>query len=144
MEILGEDSLLANLKRLAESLKVADHVKFLGQVPKSDMPFYHAASDLFVDPCLVGQGYAALEALSCGKPAIGFKVGQIKVENGRDGFLVEFGDVKEIARKVIWLVENASKRQKMGVYGRKRVVRHCSLRGRANDIINLYERIMFS
>jgi len=142
--ILGEGSLLGDLQGLARDLNVADHVKFLGQAPKSDMPFYHAASDLFVDPCLVGQGYATLEALSCGKSAIGFKVGQIKVENGRDGFLVELGDVKEIARKVIWLVENASERQKMGVYGRKRVVRHCSLRGRANDIINLYEKIMSS
>jgi glycosyltransferase involved in cell wall biosynthesis len=142
--ILGEGTLLADLQRLASDLNVADHIKFLGQVPKTDMPFYYAAGDIFVDPCLVGQGYAALEALSCGKPVIGFTVGQIKVEDGRDGFLVEFGDVKEIARRIIWLVENPSKRQKMGVCGRKRVEGHCSLKGRINDIISLYEKVISS
>jgi len=47
--ILGEGSLLADLQRLASGLNVADHVKFLGQIPKTEMPFYYAASDLMLD-----------------------------------------------------------------------------------------------
>lgn len=140
--ILGEGLLLVDLQRLVDTLKVAHHVKFLGQVPLTDMPYYHAASDIFVDPCIMGQGYAALEALACSKPVVGFKIGQTKVENRKDGFLVEFGDIEEIARKIIWLVENPSERQKMGVYGRKRVEKHCSLRSRINDIISLYGKMM--
>jgi len=140
--ILGMGPLLAELQRLVNGLNVANHVKFLGQIPKADMPYYYAASDIFVDPCIFGQGYATLEALSCGKPVVGFKVGQIKVEDRKDGFLVEFGNVEEIARKIIWLAENPSERQKMGAYGRKRIEKYYSLRSRIGSIIHLYKQVM--
>jgi len=142
--VLGEGPLLNDLQQLADSLKVAEHVKFLGQVRKTEMPFYYAASDIFVDPCIMGQGYAASEALSCGKPVVGFKVGQIKVEDGKDGFLVKFGNVKEMAQKIIWLAENPSERQKMGVCGRKRVEKCFSLKSRISNIFDLYEKIISS
>jgi glycosyltransferase involved in cell wall biosynthesis len=140
--ILGEGPLLTHLQELADSLKITGHVKFLGQVRKAEMPFYYTATDIFVDPCIFGQGYAASEALSCGKPVVGFKVGQIKVEDRKDGFLVEFGNVEEIARKIICLAENPSERQKMGAYGRKRIEKYYSLRSRIGSIIHLYKQVM--
>jgi len=73
MEILSEGSILANLQRFAKSLKITDHVRFLGQVPKTEMPFSNAASDISIDPCLFGQGYASLEAMACGSWLLGLK-----------------------------------------------------------------------
>jgi len=140
--ILGEGPLLADLQRLADSLNVSKNVKFLGQVRKSDMPYYYAASDIFVDPCIFGQGYASLEALSCGKPVVGFNVGQVKVDDERDGFLVEVGNVKQIAEKIVWLVRNPSERREMGIHGRKRVEKNYSLTHRVDSIINLYKKIV--
>jgi len=67
MEILSEGSILANSQRLPGDLNVAGHVRFLCQFPKTDMPFYYAASSIFVDPYIVGQGYASLEAVACEK-----------------------------------------------------------------------------
>ena len=136
--ILGEGPLLADLQRLVDSLKVANHVKFLGQIPKTDMPYYHAVSDIFVDPCIMGQGYAALEALSCGKPVVGFKVGQIKVREGVNGFLVELGDIEGLADRLLQLIEQPHIRKEMGEKGRRTIEKNYSLGSRINDILRIY------
>jgi hypothetical protein len=60
--------------KMANSSKLVDNTKFPCQAPKTDTPFHYTASDVFVDLYLVGQFYATLEALSCGKSVIGFKL----------------------------------------------------------------------
>jgi glycosyltransferase involved in cell wall biosynthesis len=140
--ILGGGSLLTNMQKLVDDLKINDNVRFIDRVPKTDMPHWYAACDIFLDTCVFGQGYATLEALASGKPAIGFDVGQIKIEDGKDGFLVERNDVHEIAEKITWLIENPNERQKMGIYGRKRVEKCCSLKNRVREIKQIYEKVL--
>lgn len=140
--ILGEGSLLADLQRLASDLNVADHVKFLGQVSKTDMSFYYAAIDVFVDPCLVGQGYATLEALSCSKPAVGFNVGQIKIKNGVDGFLVKLGSIEKLANRIVQLIEQPHIRKEMGKKGREVVKENYSLEKRIDEILESYKKVL--
>lgn len=136
--ILGEGPLLTDLQRLACDLNVADHVKFLGQVPKTDMPFYYAASDIFSDPCLVGQGYATLEAMACGKPVVGFKIGQIKIKDHINGFLVKPYDVEALANKIVRLLDDPRLRRMMGEKCRKHVTERCSINTRTKKLIDLY------
>ena len=136
--VLGEGPLLNDLQQLADSLKVAEHVKFLGQVRKTEMPFYYAASDIFVDPCIMGQGYGSLEALACGKPVVGFKVGQIKVREGVNGFLVELGDIEGLADRLLQLIEQPHIRKEMGEKGRRTIKKNYSLGSRINDILRIY------
>jgi len=141
--VLGEGSLLADLQQLARDLNVANHVKFLGQAPKTNMPLYHAASDIFVDPCIFGQGYASVEALLCGKPVIGFKMGQIRVNDEVDGYLVEPFSVKDLAERITQLIKHPAMRQEMGLKGRKRILDEGhGLQNKALKLIEIYDMLL--
>lgn len=70
----GDDEL--RLRDLADQNGVADFVRFLGKVPKSDLVELYRAADLFALPS-TGEGFGIVfvEAMACGTPAIGLAVG---------------------------------------------------------------------
>lgn len=58
-----------------------------------------------------------LEAMSCGLPVVSYdcKCGPKDIiEDGEDGFLVPEGDVDDLARKIMLLIENEELREQMG------------------------------
>lgn len=132
------------LQELVQELKLVDNVIFVGKVHRSQMPSYYAASDIFCDPCMFGQGISSLEALASVKPVVGFRVGQIKIENRTDGFLVEPADVKGLADRILWLIEHPDARKKMGMKGRERIEKHHNLVDRINEILKIYDKLVDS
>ncbi len=71
---IGDDQ--PRLALLAQQCGVAEHVNFLGKVPRQDLPALYRAADLFALPSRgEGFGIAFLEAMACGTRAIGLKVG---------------------------------------------------------------------
>ncbi len=68
------------------------------------MASIYSASDLFIT-CSLEDNFpnTVLESVSCGTPVLGYAVGGIFeiVENGRNGFLVEKGDVTVLANKMM-------------------------------------------
>ena len=80
------------LRALADDLGVDDRVHFLGYVPDEELPTLYSSADVFVLPSRYeGFGLVLLEAMACGTPVIGTKVGGIPtvVHDGEDGYLVE-------------------------------------------------------
>jgi glycosyltransferase involved in cell wall biosynthesis len=73
----GAGSLRAHFERLAASLDLQPHVRFLGFIPEADLPRYYQAADAFVLPTreLEGFGLVTVEALACGTPVLGTAVG---------------------------------------------------------------------
>lgn len=70
----GDDQ--QRLQQLAVANGINDHVRFLGKVPREDLPDLYRAADLFALPSRgEGFGIAFLEAMACGTPAIGLAVG---------------------------------------------------------------------
>jgi glycosyltransferase involved in cell wall biosynthesis len=83
------------------------------------------ACDLFVMPSRYDSfGIVYLEAWRCGKPVIGARVGAIPevIEEGKDGLLVEFGEVDQLASAIISLLNNPDLCKEMGETGRKKVI----------------------
>ncbi|WP_308467490.1 glycosyltransferase family 4 protein [Rathayibacter soli] len=74
----------------AESLGVSDRVMFMG--PRSDLPLFFAASDLFVLPSAYeANALVVLEALAAGLPVIATRVGYAPevIVDGLNGYLVD-------------------------------------------------------
>ncbi|MBI4572392.1 MAG: glycosyltransferase family 4 protein [candidate division NC10 bacterium] len=73
----GAGSLRQELESLAASLDLRGHVRFLGYVLEAHLPLYYQVADLFVLPTreLEGFGLATVEALACGTPVLGTRVG---------------------------------------------------------------------
>ncbi len=74
--LAGQGELRSELEALAEKLRVADRVRFMGSVPHDDRPALFAAADVMA---LVsnseGLANAWVEALACGTPIVASKVG---------------------------------------------------------------------
>lgn len=132
------------LQALVRKLDLAENVIFVGEVPRSELPYYYVASDIFCDPCAMGQGIASMEALACGRPVVGFKTGQTKIVDRVDGFLVETADVDELAIGLSWLVEHPDARKKMGMKGRERIEKHHALGNRVDEILKIYNKLCIS
>ncbi|HEX9028981.1 MAG TPA: glycosyltransferase family 4 protein, partial [Anaerolineales bacterium] len=66
---------------------------------------------------------AAIESLACGRPVIEGRQPGISplVSDGKDGFLVDPGDVSGLAEKLLFLISHAERRREMGQFGRFKV-----------------------
>jgi glycosyltransferase involved in cell wall biosynthesis len=75
--IAGSGRLEGELKALASSLGLSQHVRFAGYVSDDDLVRYYQAADLFVLPTLAFEGFGmvTLEALACGTPSVGTPIG---------------------------------------------------------------------
>jgi glycosyltransferase involved in cell wall biosynthesis len=93
-------------------------------------------------PSYAGQGISALEAMATGKPVVGYKTGTIRITDGIDGFLVQKGDVKGLAEKILLLVKDSSLRKIMGDNARSKVASLYDIKLCANRILGLYSSII--
>jgi glycosyltransferase involved in cell wall biosynthesis len=97
----------------------------LGYVSEEEKRDAFDACDLFVLPSRYDSfGIVYLEAWRCGKPVIGAKVGAIPevIEGGKDGLLVEFGDVEQLSSAILYLLNHLDVCKEMGEAGRRKVM----------------------
>lgn len=68
-------------------------------------------------------GIVLLEAWGYGKPVIGARAGGIPgvIDDGRNGILVEFGNVSELSAAVKKLIDNPAQKEALGQAGREKV-----------------------
>lgn len=120
---LHADPEYRRLMEMAAGLGVADAVSFEGRKNREQLKYFYAAADVFVStPWYEPFGITPLEAMACGTPVIGAKVGgiQYSVAHGKTGFLVRPKDPQALARKLelvlksedlqLYLRQNAIKR----------------------------------
>jgi glycosyltransferase involved in cell wall biosynthesis len=99
-----------------------DHVRFTGW--RRDALDIVAAMDLVIHPSLAeGFGRAVLESMALGRPVIASRVGGLReiIEDGKNGFLVEPGDVDAIARRWRELLASPELRERLGREARRTV-----------------------
>lgn len=117
---------IGELQKLAQQLGVADHVRFMGKHPASELRYYYGAGDVFVTtPWYEPFGLTPLEAMACGRPVIGSSVGGITftVKEGETGFLVPPRDPDALAVQLNALFADPEAAPRMECAARKRVER---------------------
>ena len=95
-----------------------------GRVYGEEKETLFAKSDIFVFPSYYERetfGIVNIEAMSWGLPVISSNEGAISevVQDGISGFIVNPKSPKEIADRILTLVNNPDLRRKMGVKGRE-------------------------
>jgi glycosyltransferase involved in cell wall biosynthesis len=77
LAVVGSGPEEGRLRRLAESLGLRARVHFAGRAREEELPDWYRAADLFVLPTLAYEGFgvATAEALACGTPVVGTRVG---------------------------------------------------------------------
>ncbi|NOT55535.1 MAG: glycosyltransferase family 4 protein [Deltaproteobacteria bacterium] len=133
----------AHLRRLAETLGVADRVIFSGY--QSHLLPTYAAFDIFLFTSRrEGLPNSILEAMAMGLPVVTTDVAGAKelVDHGQTGFVLPQGDVRGLAEAVTALVNDAELRSRMGECGRRRVEHSFSFTKRLRSVEDLYEKTL--
>jgi len=107
--------------------KLHSVVKFPGVVTGEEKIKLLSSTDIFVFPSHnEGQPFVILEAMATGLPIITTDTGTIKemVVDGQNGFIVEKQNPKQIAEKIIFLLENEKLRKEMGQRSRRRFLKY--------------------
>lgn len=141
----GEGPLRKYHELLARKLGVSENFFFTGYIPESQLPCYYAASGVFVTPSVIEAfGLVTAEAMACGKPVVGSDVGGIPdtIVDGANGFLVKPKDPKDLADKILFLMEHPEVARKMGKEGRKMAEEKFDVKKRVERIVQLYSQLM--
>jgi len=127
--IVGDGPQKSLLEQKVSDLGISDSVSFAGSVSNQQLPAYYSFADVFVLPSIIdsrgdteGLGVVLLEAMACGTPVVGSRLGGITdiIDDESTGLLAKSGNPDDIADKIVRilseeelsnnLVENGSDR----------------------------------
>lgn len=86
-----------------------------------------------------GFGIVLIEAMAAGKPVVTTQVSSMPeiVEHNKSGFLIEPGNVRQLADAITTLLTNPVLAQKFGNYGQKRVIEYFNLQRMIDELENV-------
>ena len=103
VELVGDGGERERLQKLAESLKIASRVSFLGHVTDDELPGIYERATVFVMPSIAElQSIATMEAMASGRPVIAADAMALPhlVHDGDNGYLFPPGDVEALAERL--------------------------------------------
>jgi glycosyltransferase involved in cell wall biosynthesis len=123
MEILvgGDGEYLQEMIQYTKEKKI-EKVNFLGRISEEKKVELMQKSWIFLNPSFKeGWGIVNIEANYLGTPVIGSDIGGIRdsIVNNKTGLLFEYGNHKELAKKIKLLLKNKTLREKMEKEGKK-------------------------
>lgn len=139
----GDADYERQLKALAATLGMADHVHFVG-FQDDVLPFLSALS-LYVHPArMEGFGIAVAEALAAGKAVVATRVGGLPevVEHGRTGLLVASDRPEELSASVLSLLRDDGRRKDMEQRGAQVARERFDVRTSVAAMERLYEAVL--
>jgi len=144
LRIVGRGYQEEELKRLVQELGLKGQVEFCGFVPHTQIEHYYQESDIFCNPTMDEPfGQVNLEAMACGLPIVGTKVGALtEIVTSDVGILVEKNNPGEMAQAIEHLIKNKGKRLQMGENARRRIKRFYSWDHIADQYLKLYEEVL--
>jgi N-acetyl-alpha-D-glucosaminyl L-malate synthase BshA len=120
--LAGDGPERARVEQEVKLLGLESSVRFAG-MPRDLAPLLREA-DLFLLPSASESfGLAALEALSCGVPVVGSRIGGLPEVVGEAGALFEPGDVEGMAVAAIRILADAAEHARLRRAARERAVR---------------------
>jgi len=111
---------IARLSEIAVEEGVSHAVHFLGQRPREELRYWYSAADLFITtPWYEPFGITPVEAMACGTPVVGARVGGIQytVVDGVTGLLVPPHDADALAGAVCRLLRDEPLRRRFAAAG---------------------------
>ena len=139
-----ETEKIQELRRLVHQHRMEANVNFVGSLEQDQLAVYYAAADICAVPSLTESfGLVALEAMACGTPVVGTRVGglQTLIEHGESGLLVPAGDYQALAQAMAQVLSDDRLRMHLA-HGARDRAEHYTWTGAGERISALYDRIL--
>ena len=141
--LVGDGPDRTQAERSAHELGIARRCLFLGY--QDDVAALYDAIDVLLLPSAnEGTPVSVIEALAAERPAVATRVGGVPdvIRDGVDGYLVDPGDIDELAERLARLARNPLERAKMGAAGRARVLERYTVARLVEDTDELYRSLL--
>jgi glycosyltransferase involved in cell wall biosynthesis len=127
--VVGGGSLQSSYEATMLERGLAKRVTFAGNVSNEDLPNYYRASDIHLFPSTKRAeafGLVAAEAAATGTPTIASDLAGVRVvvRDGDTGLLVPPGNIQELGKAMITLLEQTDLRERFGLSARKHAEQH--------------------
>lgn len=144
--IVGGGPHVAALKEQCTQMGLDDCVEFTGRVPDQQLLDYLNTADV----CVNSDTYNSmndkstmnkiLEYMALAKPIVQFELTEGHYSAQEASLYAEQNNAKDMADKIIYLLENQEVRKKMGEFGRNRVVNELSWEHTSKALLEGYEK----
>ena len=141
--IVGKES-TREMRRFAGELNLADQIVFAGRVSDEIKLELFRTHHIFALPSYAeGQPISILEGMAAGMAILSTNVGSIPeiVKHGENGFLVNPGDIDDMAKRILDLTEPKSL-QRMGQHNSQQARDSYEFRRVVRDVANVYAQMV--
>ena len=139
----GEDQIKADLESYITKKKLENTVRLLGQI--NDMESFYLSLDVFILPSIQPEpfGLVVIEAMEYKLPVVATNHGGPTeiITDGQDGYLVDYRNAQEMAKRIIELVKNEELRKRMGEFGLKKKRAQFSVSAMVQGIEAVFEEV---
>jgi len=143
--IVGNGNERNNLENLSRKLHVDQNVMFVGDLPHDNIPLILSLATVLAHPSFYeGIPTIVLEAMSMAKPVVVTNAGCMSevVQNGQTGFVVEKGNISQLAHALLLVLSNSRLALHMGQKGRDLVKEKYSWEVVAKKHVEVYEEVL--
>ncbi len=137
------------IEALLAELRLDTTIQLMGYLSKQEIIKWYQQADVFVMPSMnvgmrfEGLSLVLLEANACGVPVIGSRDtgNESAIIDGETGFLVEQGDHRELAERIVDILKDPELQNKLGQAARVHAQRHDWLHV-ARQTLDFYEQVI--
>lgn len=145
--LVGGGPELEHLEARARELGITDYVTFTGRVPDRELLEMLNTADVCVNPDEYNEMNdkstmnKIMEYMALGKPIVQFDLAEGRFSAQRASLYARPNDAADLADKIVELLDDPERREKMGVYGRARVENELEWRYEAPKLLAAYEAL---
>ncbi|NJO63758.1 MAG: glycosyltransferase [Richelia sp. RM2_1_2] len=130
-----------------EEIDLGMKVHYVGKLhDDTTLALTYSAADVTVTPSIQEAfGKTAMESLACGTPVVAFNATGLKdiVDHQQNGYLAKPFDVEDLAKGIVWVLENINSEDcKLGYHAREKVEREFTLEIQGRRYLSIYESII--
>lgn len=146
--LMGDGDAAQDLRKLADTLKLDEHVNFTGWLERKDVQRYLSVVDvgLTPDPQNGMNEYLTMlktmEYMAVGKPVVAFDLYEARSLAQDASLYAVPNHVEDFANKIEILLDNEELRSKMGTFGRKLIEEELGWEHSKKNLLLAYETII--
>lgn len=145
--LVGGGTELNRMKEYARRLGISEYVTFTGRVPDHEMLEMLNTADVCVNPDIVNTMNdkstmnKIMEYMALGKPIVQFDLTEGRYSAQEASLYAKPNDARDLAAKIVYLLDHPEQRHYMSSFGHKRVVSSLAWQHEAPKLLEAYKAL---